>query len=157
MMRRSVKVGIVILGLTVLGGAPVFAGDAPPIVVIDSATPAKKVKVKTPNLHIGETIVFKDKHLRKVTVQVGVWEANEEAYHIKNYPWTEYVLMIGGRVVITNDDGTQNEFRAGDTFVIPKGFTGIWDVREPMKKQIVKVGHPTARIKGKLLRVGPAQ
>ena len=73
------------------------------------------------------------------------------------YPWTEYVLMISGRVVISNDDGTQNEFRAGDTFVIPKGFTGIWDVREPMKKQIVKVGHPTAKIKGELLRVGPAQ
>ena len=157
MMRRLVKVGIVILGLTVLGGAPVFAGAAPPIVAIDSATPAKKMKVKAPNLHVGETIVFKDKYPGNVTVQIGVWEADQFAYHIKNYPWTEYVLMISGRVVITNDDGTQNEFRAGDTFVIPKGFTGIWDVREPMKKQIVKVGRSTGKAKGKLLRVGPAQ
>ena len=123
MMRRLVKVGIVILGLTVLGGAPVFAGAAPPIVAIDSATPAKKMKVKAPNLHVGETIVFKDKYPGNVTVQIGVWEADQYAYHIKNYPWTEYVLMINGRVVITNDDGTQNEFRAGDTFVIPKGFS----------------------------------
>ena len=156
-MKCLITVGVVLLGRTASGGSPVFADDAPLITVIDSATPAKKMKLKTPNLHAGETIVFEDKHPRKVIVQVGVWESSESAYHIKNYPWTEYVLMISGRVIITNDDGTQNEFVAGDTFVIPKGFTGIWDVREPMKKQIVKVGHPTAKIKGKVLRVGPAQ
>lgn len=65
--------------------------------------------------------------------------------------------MLSARVVITNDDGTRNEFTAGDIFVMPKGFTGIRDVREPMKKVIVKVGHPTARGEGEIVRVGPAQ
>ena len=156
-MKRLITVGIGILGLTVSGGAPVFADTAPSIVVIDSATPARRMELPNPNLHIGETIVFNDEHPQEVTVHVGVWEANEVAAHLKNYPWTEYVLMLSGRVVITNDDGTQNEFKAGDIFVMPKGFTGIWDVREPMKKVIVKVGHPTAKGEGEILRVGPAQ
>ena len=76
---------------------------------------------------------------------------------LKDYPRTEYVLMLSGRVLITNDDGTQNEFKAGDIFVMPKGFTGIWDVREPMRKVIVKVGHPTARGEGEILRIGSPQ
>ena len=156
-MKRQVAVGIGLLVLAALGGVPVFADTAPSIVVIDSATPARKLKLPNPALHIGETIVFNDAHPQEVTVQVWVWESNEVAAHLEDYPWTEYVLMLSGRVLITNDDGTKNEFKAGDIFVMPKGFTGIWDVREPMKKVIVKVGHPTAKGGGEILRVGPAQ
>jgi len=29
--------------------------------------------------------------------------------------------MISGRLVITNEDGSSNEFVAGDPFVMPKG------------------------------------
>ena len=155
-MKSFTAVVMAFLGLIASGKAPLFADDAPPIFVIDSATPATNLNTITPNLHIGETIVFKDDHSRKITVQVGVWEANESAIYLENYPWTEYVLMLSGRVIITNDDGTQNEYIAGDTFVIPKGFTGLWDVREPMKKQLVKVGYPKAKVKSKVMRVGPA-
>ena len=48
--------------------------------------------------------------------------------------------MISGRVVVTETDGTAMEFKAGDTFVIPKGWIGTRDVKEGMKKQIVRVG-----------------
>ena len=155
-MKSFATIGIAFLGLTASGWSPLFVDDAPPIFVIDSATPATKLNTITPNLYIGEAIVFKDDHSRKITVQVEVWEAKESAVYLENYPWTEYVLMLGGRVIITNDDGTQNEYVAGDTFVIPKGFTGLWDVREPMKKQLVKVGYPKANVKSKVMRVGPA-
>ena len=29
---------------------------------------------------------------------------------------------------------TEHEFRAGDAFVVPAGFEGIWEVTEPCKK-----------------------
>lgn len=51
-----------------------------------------------------------------------------------------------GHAVIINEDGRGNEFKAGDTFVIPKGFSGTWDIRERMKKQMVQVGEPAPKL-----------
>ena len=48
--------------------------------------------------------------------------------------------MISGSVIFTEKDGLAKTFGAGDTFVIPKGWTGTWDVQERMKKQIVRIG-----------------
>ena len=48
--------------------------------------------------------------------------------------------MISGIVTVTEKDGTSMTFKAGDTFVIPKGWSGLWDVQERMKKQIVRIG-----------------
>ena len=64
-MKCLVTVGTVILGLTASAGAPVFADSAPSIVVIDSATPAAKLALPNPDLHIGEPIVFNDDILRR--------------------------------------------------------------------------------------------
>ena len=46
-------------------------------------------------------------------------------------------------------DGDINVVRIsrGDTFVMPKGWTGIWDIRERMKKQMVQIGDPNAKPK----------
>ncbi len=48
--------------------------------------------------------------------------------------------MISGIVTVTEKDGPSMTFKAGDTFVIPKGWSGLWDVKERMKKQIVRIG-----------------
>ena len=121
-----------------------FAADASPIEIIDSATPSEELPVK-PGVYIGQKITFTDEHPEGATVRIGVWEAGISKTKLIDYPFTEYVLMISGHLVITNDDGSVMEFREGDTFVMPKGWTGIWDVRERMKKQMVQIGDPTAR------------
>ncbi|MCR9088943.1 MAG: cupin domain-containing protein [Rhodobacteraceae bacterium] len=134
-----------ILTLAIAGFAAAAArAEAPPISIIDSATPSEELPVK-PGVYIGQKITFEDAHSDDITARVGVWEAGESKTYLEDYPWTEYVLMISGHVVITNEDGTENSFKAGDTFVIPKGFSGIWDVREHMKKQMVQIGDPDAR------------
>jgi len=136
-------------GLLFLSGTAAFAGDAPPIVVIDSATPTEELPVK-PGVYVGQKIMFDDTHDQdgETVARVGVWEADVSKTKLIDYPFTEYVLMISGRLVITNDDGTEQEFIAGDTFVMPKGWTGIWDIRERMKKQMVQIGDPNAKPKG---------
>ncbi len=50
----------------------------------------------------------------------GVWRIN----------YTEYELchMLSGVVRLTDEAGTTREFRAGDSFVIPSGFRGTWEV-----------------------------
>lgn len=122
--------------------------QAPSISIVDSATPSEELPVK-PGVYIGQKITFEDAHRDDLVARVGVWEAGVSKTYLEDYPFTEYVLMISGHVVITNDDGTENSFTAGDTFVIPKGFSGIWDVRERMKKQMVQIGDPMARPKSR--------
>ena len=116
-----------------------MAGDATRIALIDSATPTEALLAK-PGTYLGEKFTFEDNHSGDILVRVGVWEAGTGKIAINNFPFTEYVLMISGRVIVTDNDGTTREFVAGDTFVIPKGWSGNWNVKERMKKQIVRIG-----------------
>ncbi len=116
-----------------------IADDSPRIALVDSSTPTEALMAK-PGTYLGEKFTFEDEHPGDVLVRVGVWEAGAGKTVLKNFPFTEYVLMISGRVIVIEEDGASMEFVAGDTFVIPKGWSGVWDVQERMKKQIVRIG-----------------
>lgn len=134
---RAAILGSVVLAMSAVAA---LAANAPSIVVIDGETPTKQM-ASSP--YVGETIIHSN---ADKTVQIGVWEADVSKVKLVDFPVTEFVLMLSGRLVVVNQDGTSNEFKAGDTFVIPKGFTGIWDIRERMKKQHVKIGDPRAKL-----------
>jgi len=136
-------------GLLFMFVTAVCAADAPSIFVVNSATMTDELPAK-PGVYVGQKITFSDTHDHdgETVARVGVWEADISKTRLIDYPFTEYVLMISGRLVITNEDGTSQEFTSGDTFVMPKGWTGIWDIRERMKKQMVQIGDPTAKPKG---------
>ena len=116
-----------------------IADDSPRIALIDSSTPTEALLAK-PGTYLGEKFTFEEEHSGDVLVRVGVWEAGAGKSIIEKFPFTEYVLMISGNVIVTEEDGTSREFVAGDTFVIPKGWSGVWDVQKRMKKQIVRIG-----------------
>lgn len=63
----------------------------------------------------------------------GVWEGEVGAWRVR---YTEHELchMLAGRVRLTGEDGTEAVFAAGDSFVIPAGFTGVWEVLETARK-----------------------
>ncbi len=119
--------------------ANVSASEVPRITLVESSTPTEALLAK-PGTYLGEKFVFQDEHSGNVMVRVGVWEAGMGKSIIKDFPFTEYVLMISGRVIVTDHNGKSRTFESGDTFVIPKGWSGIWDVQERMKKQIVRIG-----------------
>ena len=66
----------------------------------------------------------------------GQWEAGIGKWRIAYAEW-EHVVMISGRCIITGDDGSVINAGPGDSFVIEPGFTGTWEVTEPMRKQWV--------------------
>ena len=116
-----------------------IADNSPRIALVDSSTPTEALLAK-PGTYLGEKFTFEEEHSGDVLVRVGVWEAGAGKSIIEKFPFTEYVLMISGNVIVTEEDGTSREFVAGDTFVIPKGWSGVWDVQKRMKKQIVRIG-----------------
>ncbi len=140
--REFKDMQIVKIALTalLLSTPSVNADDIPRIIIIDSTTPAKAL-IDKPGTFLGETFVFSEEHTADVQVQIGVWEAGIGKLTFDDFSFTEYVLMIGGSVIVTETNGVSMTFDAGDTFVIPKGWSGTWDVQERMKKQIVRIGN----------------
>ena len=63
----------------------------------------------------------------------GIWEGDIGAWRVR---YTEHELchMLAGKVRIIDHDGRETIVVAGDSFVIPAGFEGIWDVLEPARK-----------------------
>jgi uncharacterized cupin superfamily protein len=63
----------------------------------------------------------------------GVWEATPGSWRVR-YSEHEFCHLLSGRVVVTSDAGERREFAAGDSFVVPAGFSGIWEVVESCRK-----------------------
>lgn len=49
----------------------------------------------------------------------------------------EFCQILSGHVFLVSEDGTRQEFRAGDAFLIPNGFVGFWEVIETTTKHFV--------------------
>ncbi|AWJ91703.1 DUF861 domain-containing protein (plasmid) [Azospirillum baldaniorum] len=83
----------------------------------------------------------------------GVWQCTPGTIAMADWPYEEFCVLLAGRVVITPRDGAPQEHGEGDAFVIPRGFTGVWEVRETIRKYyaIEKPLGPRAAV-GRMLR-----
>jgi uncharacterized cupin superfamily protein len=41
--------------------------------------------------------------------------------------YDEFVLVLNGKLVLTEQDGTVHEFTPGEALIVPKGYTGTWE------------------------------
>jgi uncharacterized cupin superfamily protein len=68
-------------------------------------------------------------------VRVGVWECEPGGWPVVDKPETETCYIISGRMTVTDDaTGEKYEVSAGDVIVLPKGWSGRWDVIETIRK-----------------------
>jgi uncharacterized cupin superfamily protein len=63
----------------------------------------------------------------------GLWSATRGSWRIQ-YSEFEFCHLLLGRVALTDQAGRRTEFSAGDSFVIPAGFSGTWEVIEDCRK-----------------------
>jgi uncharacterized cupin superfamily protein len=66
----------------------------------------------------------------------GIWHSEVGKWHIR-YTEEEYCQLLAGASIITDADGNAVTVTAGDSFVIPSGFTGSWEVVQPTTKVYV--------------------
>lgn len=69
----------------------------------------------------------------------GVWESTPGRWRVK-YTENEFCHITAGEVRIESDGGGRWAFGAGDSFVIPAGFSGVWEVAKPLRKLYVLFG-----------------
>ncbi len=70
---------------------------------------------------------------------VGVWECTPGGWNTVNRPASEAMLFLNGRARLTTQGCEPVIFEAGDTFFLPKGWNGRWEVLETVRKFFVEV------------------
>jgi hypothetical protein len=74
----------------------------------------------------------------------GVWECTPCTTQTDSYPVDEFCYILSGAVVITDDAGQSETFKAGDCFIVPKGTSLTWHMPETTRKYYVIFDAKTA-------------
>ena len=69
----------------------------------------------------------------------GIWDCTPCQTAMGPYPFDEFMVILEGSVIIVHEDGTETIFRAGESFVIPKGAPVSWKQTESLRKFYVVV------------------
>ena len=77
------------------------------------------------------------------TFFAGVWESTPGRWRVR-YTENEFCHITRGRVVIEDEQGRRWTFKTGDSFAIAAGFSGTWQVIEPLRKLYV-IHEPASR------------
>jgi uncharacterized protein len=72
-------------------------------------------------------------------VNVGIWECTPGGWSIERRTNTEIVRILAGRARITDASGAVRELEAGSVVVLPRGWSGRWDITETVRKLYVTV------------------
>lgn len=75
-------------------------------------------------------------HIDDRGLYCGIWQSTPGAWRVIYDEW-EYCRILEGVSKLTAEDGTEITVRAGDSFTIPAGFRGIWEVIETTRKDYV--------------------
>lgn len=70
-------------------------------------------------------------------LDAGVWECEPNKHLIEAAPYDEFVYLLKGQVDIIDAEGQVETYRAGDSFIMPRGCRCTWDIKEPVQKLYV--------------------
>lgn len=76
------------------------------------------------------------------SIHVGVYEASSSKLRLVDYPADEFMMVLSGSVVITDDHGERFSFFPGDCFILVKGFNGSFEMKGLFRKLAVAAGSP---------------
>jgi uncharacterized cupin superfamily protein len=70
-------------------------------------------------------------------INVEIYEAKPLVLRIDDYSIDEFVTVISGTLILTADGEPPQRFDAGDSVLVPKGFTGTWEMQGNFRELIV--------------------
>lgn len=84
----------------------------------------------------GDPVFSTWNHVDQDGLYCGIWHCTPGTWRVVYTEW-EYCHILSGVSVLTPDTGPARTVRAGDSFIIPRGFTGTWEVVETTTKDYV--------------------
>jgi uncharacterized cupin superfamily protein len=79
-------------------------------------------------------------------MEIGAWACTPGGFRVANRPTTEMFVVLEGSGFLTDLDGTARRFGPGSTVVLPKGWSGRWDVLEAVRKLYVVVAEAPGKV-----------
>ena len=73
-----------------------------------------------------------DLHVMVLEIEVG----GLTQYEIINVGFDQFVYIVEGTMVLTEKNGEAHEFNAGDSLIMPKGFTGTREYRGDVFREL---------------------
>ena len=123
--------------------SPSFTHEPLSYFALEQLTPKGRRK----NVDIGDPHDASRPLVKVGTASVGSWHCTEGGWDsAAPRPTTESFYVLTGEASVTDLDGTRHTFGPGDTVVLPKGWSGRWDVTKAIHK--VWVVHEHEDVKG---------
>jgi uncharacterized cupin superfamily protein len=77
------------------------------------------------------------KYLYSGDIDVAIYEAKPMTLKIKDYEIDEFVMVISGTLILTAEGGSSQQFDVGESVLVPKGFTGTWEMQGNFREMVV--------------------
>ena len=73
-------------------------------------------------------------------IVAAVYESPPLAMQVEDLWYDEFIYVLAGELVLTGaDDGVAHTFRTGDHLVLPKGWTGTWEMGGGTYRELIVV------------------
>lgn len=70
-------------------------------------------------------------------IDVAIYEAKPMKLRLRDYPIDEFVTVVSGTLILTAEGGLPQQFDVGESVLVPKGFTGTWEMRGKFREMVV--------------------
>jgi uncharacterized cupin superfamily protein len=98
--------------------------------------PQPKPTAVTPGLVEASTTIWESVDGK---TSVGVWECSPGSFTAHRDGYSEICQLLTGSVTVDTDGEGSVTLHAGDTLVMPDGWSGVWHVHEQLRKTYVTV------------------
>jgi uncharacterized cupin superfamily protein len=75
---------------------------------------------------------------------IGVfWRSESGTIKIDHYPFDQTVVVLRGNLKLIKDGGKEQRFAPGSTFLLPRGFKGLWIMEDGGYEELIVVERST--------------
>lgn len=70
-------------------------------------------------------------------IDVSIYEAKPMKLRLVDYSIDEFVTVVSGKLILTAEGGSPQHFEVGESVLVPKGFTGTWEMQGNFRELVV--------------------
>jgi uncharacterized cupin superfamily protein len=68
-----------------------------------------------------------------------IFESGPRKLQLVDTPYDEFIHVLDGKLILTDDKGVAHEFGPGDNLLLPRGFTGTWEMIGDTFRELIVV------------------
>ena len=116
-------------------------GSTPTPLRLETNTPYSEMSTDFPPWPQEAIIAGQSVHRYKTfysgDITVEIYESEPLTLRIVDFPIDEFVTVISGKLILTVVGEEPQHFEVGDSVLVPKGFTGIWEMQGNYRELLV--------------------